>query len=201
MTSEGYTKFQCQWIKAEPVPEWPWEALEAWRARLYALGLVGVLPDGVGFGNLSQRIGTTARFLITGTQTGKYPVLSREHFTQVQSFSLAENQLVCQGPIAASSESLSHAAIYQSEPAVGAVIHIHHRLAWEKLRECVPTTALQAEYGTPEMAWEIVRQFTENKAGVSGLIVMGGHRDGILAYGLDLDEAGQQLLARMESTA
>ncbi len=199
MTSEGYTKFQCQWEKGEPKPDWPWETLNFWRTKLYALGLVGALPDGVGFGNLSQRLGNSTQFLISGTRTGKFPELSREHYTRVQTFDLANNRLVCQGPIPASSESLSHAAIYQAESAAKAVIHVHHRMTREKLRDRFPTTGPQAGYGTPEIALEILRLLNEKKAQASGLIIMGGHPDGILAYGRDMDEAGRRLLACLET--
>ena len=47
----------------------------------------------------------------------------------------------CIGPIQASSASLTHAAIYQANPDINAVIHVHDRDLWENLLDRVPTTA------------------------------------------------------------
>jgi len=47
-----------------------YDELEALRVRLFALGLIGETPDGIGFGNLSLRAGKGS-FFITATQTGK----------------------------------------------------------------------------------------------------------------------------------
>src|SRR5207302_1989498 len=65
---------------------------------------------------------------------------------------VAANALGCRGPVAASSESLSHAAVYAAEPAAAAVIHVHHLGLWEELRDVLPTTDSRAEAGKPAMA-------------------------------------------------
>ncbi|MDQ6977609.1 MAG: class II aldolase/adducin family protein, partial [Ghiorsea sp.] len=49
--------------------------LEALRCRLFALGLIGETPDGIGYGNLSFRNKGERSFTITATQTGKQPKL------------------------------------------------------------------------------------------------------------------------------
>ena len=52
----GYVRFRCEWERAGP-PAGPLvAALVAWRNRLRRLGLIGVYPDGVGFGNVSGRL-------------------------------------------------------------------------------------------------------------------------------------------------
>jgi hypothetical protein len=42
--------------------------------------MIGVLPDGIGYGNVSARIAGTNRFVVTGSGTGlKFPI-APEHF-------------------------------------------------------------------------------------------------------------------------
>jgi len=57
---------------------------------------------------------------------------------------------------------------------------------WEKLLNDYPTTSAEIEYGTPEMAFAVGELASEIK---EKIIVMGGHREGILAFGRNLHEA------------
>lgn len=213
---KGYVLFRCDWERAEP-PAGP-EAGElcAWRDRLYRAGLVGVLPDGIGFGNVSLRIPGTGRFLVSGTGTGRFPTLLPEHVTEVLAYDAARNWLRCRGPVQASSESLSHAAVYASRAAgssdsidssdpfhsgIAAVIHVHHGGMWEALLGRVPTTDPAAEAGTPEMAFAIGALLRDPAARREGLFVMGGHRDGLMAFGASLEEACGRVLGALECLA
>jgi hypothetical protein len=63
-----------------------------------------------------------------------------------------------------------------------------------------PTTRPDVPYGTPAMAGEIERIVVEEEMGDSGIIVMGGHRDGILCFGRSLDEAEALLVERLGAT-
>ena len=69
----------------------------------------------------------------------------------------------------------------------------------EKLLELVPSTSKDVEFGTPEMAREIIRLFRETDVLEKKILVMGGHKDGIITFGKDLDEAGGYLLAYINS--
>ena len=186
---KGYIQFRCDWTDAPP-PVVPPE-LVAWRNRLHAMNLIGVYPDGIGFGNISIR----EPFIISGTATGHLEVAKADHFAEIVSFDIAGNAVNCSGRVKASSESLSHAAVYAADPAARAVIHVHHLAAWESLRGRAPTTDPAAEAGTPAMADAI--------AGLvhAGFFVMGGHREGLVACGRTLDEAGERLLAALEDFA
>jgi L-ribulose-5-phosphate 4-epimerase len=195
MPSEGYIKFSCDWSKANPLPQKDLAALNKWRDRLRTLGFIGVYDEGVGFGNISTRIRGTDEFIITGSATGNLKQLSGEHYTKVIGFDFTKNYLKCIGPIKASSESLSHAIIYAQDQSIGAVIHIHSKELWKKLLDTVPTTSRSAEYGTPEMAWEIERLFKETNLKKLKILVMAGHEEGIITFGRDLDEAGSILLS------
>lgn len=197
MIDEGYIKFNFNWIKAEPLPSELLSEINRWRDILFQHGLIGVYDDGIGFGNISIRHkGKT--FIISGSATGGIKKLDEHHYTVVSEYSHEQNSLTCIGPIVASSESLTHAAIYESDETANAVIHVHSISLWEKLMHNVPTTAENVPYGTPEMANEIKRLFQETDVKTQKIIVMAGHREGIIVFGETLDEAGKVLMDRLK---
>ena len=195
---EGYAKFRCSWAK-EPidVPAAPLAALGRWRGELRSRDLLGATTDGVGFGNLSVRLGMRG-FLITGSATGALERLEPRHYALVDETRPEENWLSCRGMTCASSESLTHAAVYGTLAWANGVIHVHSARMWQRYVNRLPTTPGEAEYGTPEMARAIA-----SLAGLASLasgsasaavLVMGGHRDGLIGFGADLDAAGAVLL-------
>ncbi|MDB4583690.1 class II aldolase/adducin family protein, partial [Draconibacterium sp.] len=149
---------------------------------MFESDLIGAYANGVGYGNLSVRA-TIDSFYISGTASGRLPVLEEKHYALVNSWSFKENSLICTGNINASAESLSHAAIYESLPKVGAVIHIHHKEMWDKLFNQLLTTSPDVLYGTPEMAKEIQGIVITIKPDQESVLVMGGHEEGIIAWG------------------
>ena len=193
---EGYTKFNCNWIRSEPVPEKHIKELNILRDKLYFLDLIGADENGIGFGNISIRFKNNT-FIITGAATGRLNKMNESHYVLVNQYDLANNSLICTGPVKASSESLSHAAVYECSPQTNAVIHVHNIGMWEKLIYKVPTTSEDVPYGTPEMANEIKRLFNETPVKVEKILVMGGHREGIIAFGPTLEEAGKILIDKM----
>ena len=187
---EGYIKFNLEWEKqsfdfADPL----FHSIQRWRQKLFTLNLVGAYPNGIGFGNLSIRYQQN-QFIITGSATGNFKQLTKRHYALVKNFDLDKNTLYAVGETKASSESLSHAAIYQTNKEVNAVIHIHHQKFWDKYLNKLPTTPEDAAFGTPEMAHEISKLATQEK----GIIIMGGHAEGIMAYGKSLNEAGKIII-------
>ena len=93
MIDEGYIKFDIDWTSG-PSPDAPEiDELIAWRDRLFDVGLVGCYEDiGIGYGNLSVRIGDSQAFLISGTQTGHIPRTAPEHYAVVSHFDVAANR-------------------------------------------------------------------------------------------------------------
>ncbi|AEE50526.1 class II aldolase/adducin family protein [Haliscomenobacter hydrossis] len=191
---EGYIKFRANWHRQAAWPASTIAGLNLWRDRLYGLGLLGAYPNGIGFGNISQRWNAEGQFIISGSTTGNYAVLGPEHYTLVTEVELDNNLLHCTGPIIASSESMSHAAVYLECPWVNAVFHVHHQKMWEKLLHKVPTTAVGVTYGTPEMAYSIMQLLQETDLPERRIFVMEGHPEGIFSFGRNLDEAGEVLI-------
>ena len=201
MVDEGQVKFESDLYESVPPSEWDVEEINIWRVRLHALGYIGAYEDGVGYGNISVRAEHLKQFIITGTGTGSLRLLFPEHFTRVSSYNLEGNRVVCEGRIHASSESMTHAAIYACAPDARAVIHIHSMEHWRRLLNRIPTTNPGAAYGTPEMAREIKRLFDETDFPSVKVMVMGGHEEGILSYGSSLEEAGRRLLEMLDRQA
>jgi L-ribulose-5-phosphate 4-epimerase len=193
---EGYIKFNCHWIPSNAIAFPMVAELNLWRERMYEKGLIGVYPDGIGFGNISQRWkGNT--FLISGTATGGFTTLTESHYSLVTQYDLGTNSVTCEGRVKASSESLTHAAIYECSASTHAVIHVHHLDLWNKLIHQAPTSSAAVPYGTPEMAHEIKRLFVETTLSTEKIMVMGGHQEGIISFGNDLAEAGNILLDKL----
>ena len=193
---EGYIKFNCNWILSNDIPLDKVAELNMWREIMYDKGWIGLYPDGIGFGNISMRCDEKT-FLISGTATGGLPILTKSHYSLVTNYNLSTNTVTCMGPVKASSESLTHALIYECSAATNAVIHIHNLDLWNRLLHHAPTSSENISYGTPEMANEIKRLFAETALGKEKIIVMGGHREGIISFGRDLEEAGSILIDRL----
>lgn len=194
---EGIVKFNPIQEACNIVSENGFRVIDFWRSKLFDLKQIGVYEKGdlkgIGYGNISirQKIG----FIISGSQTGGTKRLERKHYLQALKWDFQKNELIYNGTIVPSSESLTHAAVYDSSVKVGAVIHIHNKTLWEKLKNRVPTTSSNVSYGTPEMAREIRRLFRETEVQKHKIIVMAGHEEGILTFGKTLNLAGETLLS------
>lgn len=192
---EGYTKFDCDWTECElPVtPES--QELRLWRRPLHDAGLIGIYEDsGIGFGNISIRMGSGPEFLITGTQTGHLEEIGQQHLSLVINADPDRNRVTCRGPAQASSESMTHAALYRTDSSISAVVHVHSRRLWDRLRGRVPTTDPAVAYGTPEMAREFARLWRESDLRSSGIAVMGGHEEGLVSVGETMAAAATRIL-------
>ena len=191
---KGYILYNCDWTEGQAPDGKIVAAIESARDKLYQKNFIGLYPNGFGFGNLSVRT-EERQFIVTGTKTGGFTRLTPEHYTLVTGFSFEENRLSCSGPVQASSEALSHAALYLSDPAIKAVIHIHDEALWEKHYQKLPTTDPAAEPGTPAMAYAIQALYRSTPAlRDTKVLVMGGHRPGLMSFGAGIDEACTVLL-------
>jgi len=206
---EGVIKFRLDFTEG-PAPAGELLAeLNEWRAVFRRHALLGQDPqryDGYGFGNLSRRLpGHNAEaFVISGTQTGHLEDLRPEDYATVLECNPETNHLKATGQIKPSSEALSHGILYQCDPEILWVMHLHspdifnHRTSLN-----LPCTHPDADYGTPEMAVEILKLVQNCDAKGPGLLVMAGHRDGILAYGSSARATGElviETLARAQQS-
>jgi ribulose-5-phosphate 4-epimerase/fuculose-1-phosphate aldolase len=163
--------------------------LNAYRRKLLDLSLIGVDPNGIGFGNLSVRDGATDKFYITGSATGGIPELALADCAKVVACDFERNRVRYEGSAAPSSESLTHAAIYASDAGAGTAIHCHDSKLLAAVLNQAPTTSKPAEYGTPELANEIMQLFPRTDVQSRKIVVMAGHEGGIVTFGKDLEEA------------
>lgn len=192
---EGYIKYQSFWTKGPPPNPSVAEELETWRRPLFEAGLIGEYRElGIGYGNISMRCGEPGQFLISGTQTGHVAKTDKYHYALVTSWSTYTNRVCCVGPVQASSEAMSHAALYELDQNIGAIVHVHSRVLWERFRHVLPTTDDAVPYGTPQMADEFRRLYLDTAFRREALAVMGGHEEGILSFGVSLEDAATRIL-------
>jgi hypothetical protein len=205
---EGVTQFECRHQSRaleERVYGETARTLAAWRQVLAHLGLLGRDParyEGLGYGNVSARVGPFGdvprgrrRFLVTGTQTGGVAHASLREFCVVESWDIPRNAVESAGSVAPSSESLTHAALYDCAPSIRVVLHAHAPEIWRNARALgIPSTREDAANGTPAMALEVQRLFRESTLSSTRIAAMGGHEDGVIAFGESPAGAGEALV-------
>ena len=203
---EGVVQFDLTFLPADPLPAAMLHSLNAWRQILYRLGLIGQDPHrygGLGFGNVSIRLESSngTSFIISGTQTGGMDRLFPEHFSSVKTFDPATNSVVAEGVVRPSSESLTHGSLYRLDRTISAVIHVHSPEIWTQADSIgIPVTRRDVHYGTPEMAEEVCRLFQNTPVSVLKIFAMGGHEDGIVAFGSNIEQAGLTLVRYLALT-
>ncbi len=180
------------------------EPLIAWRNRLLCAGLVGRDPNrygGVGFGNLSGRLPLfpglpgVRPFLITGTQTSGLPSVNLGDLCVVNRYDPKYNWVESFGLVRPSSESMTHGVLYDADPAIRYVFHGHSPIVWKQAWALdLIVTDPAVDYGTPAMCREVEWLLRDPKVARRQVLVMGGHRDGILAFGKTADDVGQTLM-------
>jgi ribulose-5-phosphate 4-epimerase/fuculose-1-phosphate aldolase len=193
MSNEGSVKYRALHTAGPPlhtadpaIGQEVLERLNTTRTLLHDLGLIGVLPNGVGYGNLSIRHKEN-EFIISGTGTGAERILTLDKYCLVTAFDIDGNSVTSCGPVRASAESMTHGVIYRALQTVNCVIHVHSRRIFDgMLRGNYPATPPEAAYGTPEIARETMKAVSSAKRS-EGVIVLAGHDEGVVAYGADMD--------------
>jgi len=204
---EGVTRFTANHTKA------PLDAgrlddtidlLVAWRTILAELSLIGrepVLYDGVGYGNVSARLGPypgsrgRRPFVITGTQTSGKLCVDIDDFAIVNAYDWRKNKVTSEGLCRPSSESMTHGSIYDLGGQIRFVFHAHCPIIWQNAATLrIPTTREEVIYGTPEMASEIVRLAQEDRLWETQILTMAGHEDGVVSFGRSAEEAGNLMI-------
>ena len=200
--TEGIIQYRLEYLPGGLPPGFNPDPLLAAFARCRKSGLIGQDPGrcaGFAYGNISQR--AKPGFVISGTQTGGLRQLSPSQLAWVIAFDTAQNTLRATGPARPSSEAMSHGEVYRAAPGVDAVIHVHSPELWRDAgRLGLPITDPAAGYGTPAMAREVHHLLAAEPD--EGLIAMGGHEDGMIAYAAGMERATRLLfdaLARVSA--
>ena len=193
---DGVIKYSIEHTTKDAPAFNEYESLESLRSRLFTLGLIGV-QDGIGYGNISVREKNRDSFFITATQTGELSSLTEEYYTYIEDYDFLNFSVNSFGKHKPSSEALSHAMIYQINPEINSVIHIHSKALWEfmKKNNSLFTTA---EYGTVEMAEEIASLYKNSNPFENSIFVMKGHEDGVIAFGKSVKEAELTLYSMIQ---
>ncbi len=198
--SDGYIKFRCEHTNAEwNSPELPldkdflsiFHEVDNFRTKVYDQGFIGIYENGIGFGNLSFRC--KDHFIITASATGGARELGLTGYTLVNKVDIAQNTVHSIGPLPASSETMSHASVYQNSALANYVLHIHNSMLFNFLKEKnALSTPENIAYGTPKMAETIGELVRQNPT--EATIVMRGHEEGILIYGMSIAHLQSQLI-------
>ena len=173
------------------------DELNHYREKLIRTRLLGRDEHGVGFGNVSLRSPGETGFYITASGVGDRAILNPNDVVQVTSWDFSTNLVEFRGTSDPSSESLTHAAVYESDETIHAVIHPHQLSLWQRLLAAGEATSGSAEYGTPAMA-NAVKEFVIARRGRPLLFAMNGHEGGLLCCGPDLESMCSRLLAENE---
>ncbi len=207
MRQEGVIKFRLE-HESRPLPARRFAELvcklAAWREILALTGLVGQDPEryeGAGYGNVSARVGPPGAplgrrsFLISGSQTSGLRCIGLDGFSVVERCDYRRNRVRSWGPLEPSSESMTHGAVYDLGPHIRCVLHAHSPVLWRHARRLrLPISDPAVAYGTPEMALEVRRLYQSSVLPERPILAMGGHQDGVVAFGRDPEEAGGVLL-------
>ncbi len=207
MELEGVTKFSASHLEAE-FPSWATPKLEALlqaRGVLRSRDWIGIDParyGGVGYGNVSIRVGPMRRtkgqrsFVVSGTQTSDKTSTTHQDYAVVHEYEVRRNWVRSSGPARPSSESMTHGMLYDIDPSIVCVLHVHWPECWAKRHALkLPTTPMDVRYGTPEMARATRELFETTDVAQRRLFAMAGHEDGIVSFGESVDDALSVLLS------
>ncbi len=194
---EGVIKYRLEFHPAKSLDHHDYQYLDHWHAKFKAAGILGQDDskyNGLGFGNLSERIDQQS-FLISGTQTGGLDKLQPDDYALVTATDITQNMVEAQGQVKPSSESLSHAVVYALDDQIRFVFHVHSHEIWQASTELeIPQTAAGIEYGTVEMAQEIKRLYDLGQFDNTSILAMTGHEDGVIGFGATAAKAGGDIL-------
>jgi hypothetical protein len=186
---DGVIKYQLEFNQSKPIDWQVCAEIEEVRVRLYELGLIGVYENGIGYGNISQLIDGTNKFVITGTQTGDKTNLEAKDYSLIESIDIDTFKTTATGATKPSSESITHATIYQLSNEIKSVIHIHSESLWHYMIENNYLATSDVEYGSIDMVKDVINIYKNQDALDQPIFVMKGHFEGIVIFGKSILEA------------
>lgn len=192
---EGVIKYQLD----HQIHEIDFDVTEliSWRTLLYKLELINQRTDkygGLSYGNISYRLTPEAdQFVISASQTAYSAHTTRQDYVLITEYNIKQNSMKSIGVKQPSSEALTHAAIYQSNSAVQAVIHVHSPLIWTQSHQLkLPCIDAHIDYGSVAMAEAVSALAADYPDGT--VFSMLGHEDGVVVCGHTLSSSCHLLI-------
>jgi ribulose-5-phosphate 4-epimerase/fuculose-1-phosphate aldolase len=175
------------------------DMLRGWRRVLKRLGLLGQVADryaGLGFGNLSARDPARPNeFVVTASQTSGVEVLDDDGLVRIVRADLARFWVDALGRQPPSSETLTHAMIYQADARVNWVFHGHAPEIWRQTQALgLPATPEHVSYGSTAMVQAVGEILARHPSRPLAFTTL-GHEDGVFACGASADATGSVLTA------
>ena len=178
---EGKIRFNSVFISDKIPSDAKNMELKEWSEKFQKNGLTPEF-EGNYTGNLSFR--SKEGFVITASGLKNKENLTDACFVYVKDYSQKTNTFYVEGKKKPSSESIMHYLIYKTCKDINAVFHGHNDLIVknsDKLK--LPITKKEYEWGTIELAKEVLKVLDDNK-----LIVLKNH--GFVSLGKNMKEAG-----------
>ena len=198
MIDEGVVKYSLKYKQTNEIALNECKKIEIVRVRLFSLGLIGAYSDGIGFGNISLRYKKKDSFVITATQTGELAKLSPSYYSFVKKVDFKKFRTYAIGPRRPSSEAITHACIYNLDPDIKAVIHVHNEKIWDYMLKNNYLSTNDTPYGTPEMVEDVKNIYKSIDPFLNNAFVMKGHFEGIVTFGKSLKDAEKTLYEIIE---
>lgn len=199
-SSSDVIKFRFNLKMSSPINEEHFLPIEKWRIIFHKMGLIGEYKTTkVGFGNLSKRlVQGDNQFIITGTQTGRYPNLSGMQYSKVTNCNLNKLIIEAMGPIAPSSGSLTHFAIYTQNSNINFIYHVHHINLWNfMLKNDFAATPEDVDHRSQDML-EASHKCIKDKD--NGIFAVGSQEGSIIAFGKNAEDAGKIILSTLKAS-
>jgi len=182
---EGKIRFNSVFISDKIPSDAKNMELKEWSEKFQKNGLTPEF-EGNYTGNLSFR--SKEGFVITASGLKNKENLTDACFVYVKDYYQKTNTFYVEGKKKPSSESIMHYLIYKTCKDINAVFHGHNDLIVknsDKLK--LPITKKEYEWGTIELAKEVLKVLDDNK-----LIVLKNH--GFVSLGKTMKEAGELAL-------
>ncbi len=163
------------------------EILNHWTTLFTELGLAPLHADGA-YGNQSYRTSPSS-FIISKSGMRPQQHLNSADYVKVTGFDAANRTFTIEGSTIPSSESFLHNSLYDSLPAVNAILHGHSSLLSSYAKDlAIPETREFYDYGTPELA-ESALEVTDRNC---DFFILKDH--GFVALGKNIETAGNLTL-------
>ncbi len=185
-------KFNLKWGTA--IEEGLYLELEKWRVLFFKMNLIGESSTTNSLhGDVSRRLSDNQdHYIITGKDTQRYSNLTGSHYTKVTKCDEKKGTADAIGPIAPSSEAITHYFIYKTFPQVKSIFHLYNLDLWNYMKENDYATTKEDVFQDVEGLELRIKRII--KKSPSGIFAFSHHPGEFLCYATSSDEAGKIIL-------